>query len=371
MNKVVVTGIGMITPLGLGRERTWRSLLNGESGVSRDAQDPEIFTARVNLGDVPREMRLLSMAFLSAAEALFDSGIDISRYEPQKVGCTVSVSKPNLYSEKDIVGNFLQSNLGDQIKRIFKLSGPAQNLTAACATGVDSVIMGAEWIKNGIADVVIAGSAESPFHPLYVSGFKRMGVLSSKGVRPFDKKRDGFAIGEGSAVFVLENKKAATLRCAKIYGEISGYAMAEDAKDPTSFGKDGAIIAKAIQNALKSAKLKRVDYINAHGTATKHNDLTETRAIKKVFGKMAAKIPVSSTKAATGHLLGASGAIEIAFCLLAIRENAIPPTLNLNQPDKELDLDYVPGRSRLQAVNSAMSLSFGFGGQIGVIVLTR
>ena len=370
MKKVVVTGIGMVTPLGFGRERTWRSLLNGESAITPDKENPGILSARVPL-DIPKETRLLSMAFLATAESLFDSGIDLTLIAPEKVGCTVSVSKPNLYSQKDISGNFLQNNVGEQIQRIFKLSGPVQNLTAACATGVDSVIMGAEWIKNGVCDVVIAGAAESSFHPLYVSGFKKMGVLSKKGVRPFDKNRDGFAIGEGAAVFVLENKKSATLRCAKIYGEISGYTMAQDAKDTLSFGKDGTVIAKAIKDALKCAGLKKVSYINAHGTATLPNDLVETKAIKKVFGKTAYKIPVSSTKAATGHLLGASGAIETAFCLLAIRENAIPPTLNLKEPGKELDLDYVPGKARFQEVSSAISLSFGFGGQIGVIVLTR
>ena len=370
MKKVVVTGIGMVTPLGFGRERTWRALLNGESAITPDQENPGVLSARVPL-DIPKETRLLSLAFLSTAEALFDSGIDLSLIPPDRVGCTVSVSKPNLYSQKDISGNFLQNNVGEQIQRIFKLSGPVQNLTAACATGVDSVIMGAEWIKNGVADVVIAGAAESSFHPLYVSGFKKMGVLSKKGVRPFDKNRDGFAIGEGSAVFVLENKKSAMLRSAKIYAEIAGYTMAQDAKGTLEFGKDGGVIAKALKDALKCADLKKVDYINAHGTATIPNDLVETKALKKVFGKTVYKIPVSSTKAATGHLLGASGAIETAFCLLAIRENAIPPTLNLVDRDKQLDLDYVPGKARFQEVNSAASLSFGFGGQIGVIVLAR
>ncbi len=371
MKRVVVTGIGMVSALGFGRERTWRSLLNGESAVKPDEEFPGIFTARVNFTDIPKETRLLSLAFLATSEALYDSSIDLTHYSPERIGCTVSVSKPNLYSEKDIVGNFLQSHLGDQIKRIFKISGPGQNVTAACATGVDSIIMGAEWIKKGICDVVIAGAAESGFHPLYVSAFKKMGVLSKKGVKPFDKNRDGFAIGEGSAVFILEEKKSAVMRCAKIYGEISGYSMAVSSESSFSFNKDGKVIAKAIKDALKVSKLKKIDYINAHGTATLSNDLAETAAIKKVFGKRACDIPVSSTKAATGHLLGASGAIETGFCLLAIRENAIPPTLNLTKPDKKLDLNYVPGKAVFKEVNSAMSLSFGFGGQIGVIVVTR
>ncbi len=371
MIEVVVTGIGIVSPLGFGRERTWHALLNGHSAVAPDKEYPDILSARVPNLDIPNETRLLSFAFLSTAEALFDSGVDLSRIPPERVGCTVSTSKLNLYSENDIIGNFLQSNLGMQLKKIFGLGGPTQNISAACATGVNSVIMGAEWIKNGKCDVVIAGAAESSFHPLYVSGFKKMGVLSSNGVKPFDEKRDGFAMGEGAAVFVLENKKSAMLRCAKIYGKIAGFAMGEDVNSSVAFSEDGDSIIQAIENALKSSKLKKVDYINAHGTATQHNDLVETNAIKKVFGKDACKIPVSSTKAATGHLLGASGAIETAFCLLAIRENSVPPTLNLNEPDKKLGLDFVPNRSRFGEINSCMSLSFGLGGQIGVIVVTR
>ncbi|MCX5782251.1 MAG: beta-ketoacyl-[acyl-carrier-protein] synthase family protein [Elusimicrobia bacterium] len=371
MIEVVVTGIGIVSPLGFGRERTWHALLNGHSAVAPDKEYPGILSARVPYLDIPNETRLLSFAFLSTAEALFDSGVDLSQIPAERVGCTVSTSKLNLYSENDIIGNFLQSNLGMQLKKIFGLGGPTQNISAACATGVNSIIMGVEWIKNGKCDVVIAGAAESSFHPLYVSGFKKMGVLSSKGVKPFDKKRDGFAMGEGAAVFVLENKKSAMLRCAKIYGKIAGYAMAEDVNSSVAFSEDGDSIIQAIKNALKSSKLKKVDYINAHGTATQHNDLVETKAIKKVFGKIAYKILVSSTKAATGHLLGASGAIETAFCLLAIRENSVPPTLNLNEPDKKLDLNYVPNRSRFGEINSCMSLSFGLGGQIGVIVVTR
>jgi 3-oxoacyl-[acyl-carrier-protein] synthase II len=369
MNKVVVTGIGLVTPLGLGREKSWKALLDGKSAVSRDKEYEDILSARIINLPMPEEVRLVSLGFLAASEAIKDSFPET--YD--NIGCSISVSKPNLSFSKPGIIKFsdiyMQSTVGEQLYRIFKLHGPLRNISAACATGTNSVILGAEWIKHGICDMVIAGACESSFHPLYVAGFRQMGVLAKKAVRPFDKNREGFAMGEGAGVFVLERKDSAMLRGAKIYGEILGTAMANDATDIVSFDPSGNVISQSISLALKKANLRGIDYINAHGTATKLNDLIETRAIKTVFKDNFKDISVSSTKAATGHLLGASGAVELAFCLLSIRDKMVPPTLNLEKKEDGFDLDYVPKIAKSRLVTNAMSLSFGFGGQIGVIVV--
>lgn len=375
MNKVVVTGIGLVTPLGFGREQSWEALINSKSGIKSDLENKGLLLARLENFDVPDETRLLSMAFLAGAEAVNDTNLDFMYLDPQRIGCTISVSKPNLAqfnpqsaSHPDI---FSASTLGKQLYQVFKLRGPLQNIKAACSTGTNSIIIGAEWIKHGVCDIVFCGSAESSIHPLYQAGFKQMGVLASKQVCPFDKKREGFAIGEGAGIIILERKDYAILRGAKIYGEIAGYAMANDISGAVSFSSGGEVIAGAIRNALKQAGLESVDYLNAHGTATKLNDLVETRAIKKALGKKACLVSISSTKAATGHLLGASGAVEFAFSLLALRDRIAPPTLNLTEPDNECDLDYTPQVPKSKQIDTVMSLSFGFGGQIGVLVATR
>jgi 3-oxoacyl-[acyl-carrier-protein] synthase II len=285
------------------------------------------------------------------------------------------VSKPNLALLKTQCNFFSEAffpyELSRQLYKIFKLRGPVQNITAACATGTNSPILAAQWIRHGVCDLVLAGAVESSLHPLYFAGFDQMGVLARSVVCPFDKRRQGFALGEGAGIFVLERKDHALMRGARIYGEITGWAMANDASHAVAFGRSGSVIAEAIARALQRAGRDRVDYINAHGTATPLNDIIETRAIKKAFGARAGSISLSSTKAATGHLLGASGAVEFAFSLLALRDQIIPPTLNLCEPDSECDLDYTPQHVRMATVESVMSLSFGFGGQIGVIAATR
>jgi 3-oxoacyl-[acyl-carrier-protein] synthase II len=365
MNRVVVTGIGMATPLGTGRERNWANLLNGISAVSRDDRFGGVLTARVNGLDVPDQTRLLSLGFLAAAEALHDSGVMHSNYEPEEVGCTVSVSKPTL------PGLFSDTSLlGTQLRKVFMFKGPQQNIAAACATGADSIILGAEWIRNGVCDAVICGAAEASLQPLYVGAFDNMGVLARKTVTPFGVSREGFAMGEGAAVIVLESKKTAMLRGAEPYGELSGWAMANDASSELVFDSDGATIAQAVKKALGTAWINEMEYINAHGTATKSNDLAESRAIKKAFGAAASNISISSTKAATGHLLGAAGAVEAGFCLLAMRDKVAPATLNLFDPDPECGLDFTPLVPRRRVIKNSMSLSFGFGGQIGVLVFS-
>jgi len=217
----------------------------------------------------------------------------------------------------------------------------------------------------------LAGAVESSFHPLYVAGFERMGVLAKNAARPFDAEREGFAIGEGAGIMVLENKGHAMLRGARIYGEISGWGLSNDTCDEVSYDGFGKSVSLAVEKALEMSSLRKVDYIHAHGTGTRLNDPMETKAYKNVFGRSAKKISISSTKAATGHMLGASGAVGTAFALLSMRDNAVPPTLNLLNPDPECELDYTPNKTVDKDIHSGMSVSFGFGGQTAAVCVTK
>ena len=374
MNKAVVTGIGLVTPLGLGREKSWDGLLLAHSAVKPDPEFSGIISARIPGLDVPPETRMLSMLFLAAVEAFTDSGFNEQFTDYSRFGCTISSSKPNIQNSRvkiKLSEIFYQSTAGWQARNILHLRGPVLNVSAACATGAVSVITAARWIEEGVCDSVIAGAVESPFHPLYIAGFSQMGVLARNCSRPFDKDREGFAPGEGAGVIVLERKDIAVLRGARIYGEISGWGLSNDACDPVTFDGTGKSISIAVKKAVEMSGGSLPGYINAHGTGTKLNDVMETKAYKKVFGKKAGKISFSSTKAATGHMLGASGAVEIAFTLLAMRDSAVPPTLNLTNPDPECGLDYTPNKIVEKEIARAMSVSFGFGGQTAAVCVSK
>jgi len=374
MNNAVVTGIGLITPLGIGRDRSWNELLLSHSAVRKDNEFRNIISARAQGFDIPPETRMLSMAFLAGAEALADSGYTGHIPDPARFGCTLSSSKPNLLNSSGRIKFselFLQSSVGRQAARILRLGGPLLNVSAACATGAISVITAARWIESGVCDVVLAGAVECPIHPLYAAGFSRMGVLAENHASPFDLKREGFALGEGAGVLVVERKDHAVIRGARIYGEITGWGMSNDTCNAVTFDGSGESIALAVKKALVMAGGAAPDYVNAHGTGTRLNDVMETRAYKKIFGNKARNISFSSTKAATGHLLGASGAVELAFALLSMRDNAVPPTLNLTEPDPECGLDYTPLHTVDKKINSAMSVSFGFGGQTAAVCVKK
>jgi 3-oxoacyl-[acyl-carrier-protein] synthase II len=375
MNNIVITGIGLATPLGLGREKSWGQLLLSKSAVSPDLLNPDILTARIEGLNLAPETRMLSLAFLAAAEALSDSGLNPQLSDYDKLGCTLSSSKPNLLNS---AGNkiifseiFLQSTVGMQLARVLKLGGRVINVSAACATGAVSIIEAARLIESGECDAVIAGAVEASFHPLYVAGFSQMGVLAKNIACPFDRKREGFALAEGSGALVLERKDIAVLRGAKIYGELSGWGMSCDTQNTVNFDPSGKNIALAVKKALSMSGTGSVGYINAHGTGTSLNDVMETRAYREAFGDRVFDIPVSSTKAATGHLLGASGAVEAAFCLLALRDGALPPTLNLTDTDRDCGLSHIPHRPLERNIDSSMSVSYGFGGQIAALCFKK
>lgn len=375
MTPIVITGIGLISPMGCSREKTWTNVMAGHPVFSvRNAQDfPE------GLGDYVRTApfvnssgnpRIFPIALSAAHEAVQDSGLDLERMPPESLGCSVSVSKPIFHVGEDFpyqpdsVIQYLAEKLG--------LGGSSQNFVAACATGIHSILGASRWIGEGLCDVAIAGSCEASLQPFMISGFKNLGVLS-RHPRPFDLRRDGFIMAEGAGVLVLEKKSAALARGARIYAEIAGCSVGSDTSHPTRLREDGSSISGVIARALKEAALEpgQIDYVNLHGTGTAVNDPVETLAVKKVFNGSAARTSFSSTKASTGHLLGAAGSLEAALCCLALRDQFAPPTAGLEQPDPTCDLDYTPASGKKRPVSAALSLSFGFGGPIGAVIFKK
>lgn len=353
---IVVTGIGLVTPLGADRETSWKALLDGASGVDGGA-------ARCPAG-LLHGPRAVSAAVAAAAAALADAGAALD--DGDEWGCVVSSTKPIL------PGYLWPDRVPAAVARAFGVSGPVMNVASACATGAHSVMTGAEWIREGRCRYVLAGASESSLDPLYLAGFSQMGVLSESGrVRPFDRSRDGFIVGEGAAVFVLESEGGARERGARARGKLLGWDSGCDAHHATRFNSSGARMAGSLRRALARAGAapESLDYVNAHGTATPLNDALEASALRSVFGARSG-VSVSSTKGATGHLLGATGAVELAFSFLALRDGCAPPTLNLEEPECD-GIDFVPKSARSRRLSTAASLSFGFGGSLASVVIGK
>lgn len=355
----VVTGIGLVCPLGADRERGWSVVRDGgRATFSADG-------ARAPL-EANDQARTIQLALRAAHEAWADSGLQA--VDPDRVSCVVSSSKP-IFLSAGPLALAGPERVACEVAKRFGAQGVVMNVASACATGAHSLLTAADWVREGRADVVLAGAAESALHPLYLAGFQQMGVLSKQGiVRPFDRARDGFVVGEGAAVFVVEPLDQARDRGADLYGEILGGNFSSDAHHATRFNSQGRTMAACLRKALDQAGLSTddVDYVNAHGTATALNDSLETQALVSLFPVNPP--PVSSTKGATGHLLGATGAVEIAFCFLALRDKTIPPTLNLENPETDR-LDFVPHQGRPAEVDRVASLSFGFGGALSSVVV--
>ncbi len=376
---IVISGIGMITPLGSTREQTWSNLLAGCSGI--------VFTGHgleapiLGFSENGARSRTGDFALVAAQEALRHAEINSSLIETKKIGCAIGQSKPLLKSADSstlldpslIMSSFSGWSAEAVVQREFGFSGPAQNIVAACATGIAAIELASSWIRSGLCDLALAGASESSLHPLYRAGFSQMGVLSEGNspdcVRPFDANRNGFAMGEGAAILVLESKESARERGFPPLAVLRGARMKQNTSDAVRFDPQGEEIASLIRETIGSHR--EPDYINAHGTGTRYNDAVETKGIRLAFGAKAEKIPVSSTKAATGHLLGAAGAVEAAISILALRDGFIPPTLHLTTPDPDCDLDYVPHTARRQDLDSVLSLSFGFGGQMGAVLFGK
>ncbi|MBU2598479.1 MAG: beta-ketoacyl-ACP synthase II [Actinobacteria bacterium] len=409
--RVVITGMAAITPYGMDLKQIWNNLINGISAIdyitSFDTKnlkvkiagevkdfDPNDFMEKK---DVRRTARFAQMGLAAAKLAIEDAFLEknLSDIERDDVGVVVGSAVGGIDSTEDafkamykkgphwISPFFSSSSLINMasfhVARNFKFRGPNVTPVTACSTGTQAVGMAALMIANREADVIIAGGAESVINEFGIAGFVASGAFSSrnddpKGAsRPFDKDRDGFVVSEGAGILVLENYERAINRGAKIYSEIIGFGNSSDALHITSPDPEGIGAAKAVKIALKMAKIlpDEVDYINAHGTATRKNDPMETNAIKLVFKDYAYRVGISSTKSMLGHSFAATGAQEIIISSLAIRDNIIPPTINLNNPDPECDLDYTPNIARKRNIDVVVSNSFGFGGQNAAIVLKK
>ena len=408
--RVVVTGLGLVTPLGVGLEKNWQALVAGQSGIRKIDRFPNIdaFASRI-AGQVPdfraedfiepkeiKKMDLFIQYSVAAANmAMADSGLKIDPQEAENVGVIIGVGLCGIDTIEATERAYLDggprkispffipkviSNLAPgQIAIRHGAKGVNWTPTSACASGTHAIGEAFHLIQRGLQDAVIAGGAESAITPLGVGGFSAMKALSTRNdepqraSRPFDRERDGFIIAEGSGVLILEERDRAVKRGAKIYAEVLGYAANGDAYHMTAPAPEGEGAARCMRLSLKDAGItpSEVDYINAHGTSTEYNDTNETQAIKKVFGEQAFKLAVSSTKSMTGHLLGAAGAVEGIFSVLALRHGIIPPTINYENPDPDCDLDYVPNQARKADIRVALSNSFGFGGTNACVIFRR
>ncbi|MEQ9618717.1 MAG: beta-ketoacyl-ACP synthase II [Deltaproteobacteria bacterium] len=408
MNKrVAVTGIGLVTPLGIGNKETWDAICEGRGGVHRTTKfDPSEhktqFAAEINdfnpeLFMNPKEARktdtFIQYAVASAKLALQDAGLEITDELSPLTGAIVGsgiggmetyVNTVLTMEEKGpgrlspfFITNIINNMAAGYISIFFNAKGPNCCTTTACAASAHAVGYAAQAIQKGDALIMFAGGSEAPVIPLTFAGFNAMRALSTRNdeperaSRPFDRERDGFIIGEGSGMLILEEMEFAKKRGARIYAELAGYGMSGDASHITAPSLDGP--ERCMKAALNAGGINpdEIDYINAHGTSTPLNDANETNAIKEVFKDRAYKIPVSSTKSMTGHLLGAAGGVEAAFTVKALDEGVLPPTINYDNPDPECDLDYVPNEARKESIKTALSNSFGFGGTNASLIFRK
>ncbi|MFQ5585673.1 MAG: beta-ketoacyl-[acyl-carrier-protein] synthase family protein [Thermodesulfobacteriota bacterium] len=381
---VAVTGIGVVTPLegGSGIDDFWDALIEGVNAVSPvELFDVSGYSTGVaaeikEFRNLAGEGRWFSFLKTSFDMALNNACLDPEDIDKRRAGIIVGTVLGEIHRGeacwRDGGGEppykYHLFSGAERLAEEHGFKGPVTTISTACASGTDAIGMASRSILDGAADVMIAGGGDV-LSEFAFSGFNCLGAMTGSAVRPFDADRDGLALGEGAAFLVLEEMERALERSANIYGEVSGYAACSDAVHMTAPDREGEGLARAIRDSLRDAGRDHIDYINAHGTGTLYNDLMETRAIKRVFGKQAYKIPVSSVKSMLGHSFGAAGAIEAAVCLLAMRGAVIPPTANLRNQDPECDLDYVPGEKRPGGLCSAMSLSAGFGGQNAALVL--
>jgi len=407
--RVVVTGLGLLTSVGNNVEDTWSSLLAGKSGIARiEHFDVSSYTTHfagcVKNFDVSEYMPLkearrmdvfLQYGMAAGMQAVLESGIHEAGYDPTRIGVnigsgiggitniedvvrTIDSSGPRRISPFFVPGSIINMISGN-LSIMYNFQGPNLAVSTACSTGTHSIGLAARLIAYGDADAMIAGGAEMATSPVGIGGFGAARALSTrnddpeKASRPWDRDRDGFALGDGSGVIVLEEYEAAKKRGAPIYAELVGFGLGGDAYHITSPTEDGSGAANCMQNALNDAGLDAdaVGYINAHGTSTPAGDLAETQAIHRVYGAGAKDVCVSSTKSMIGHLLGAAGAVEAVFSILSLRDQVAPPTINLDNPGEGCDLDYVPNTARDIKVDTVMSNSFGFGGTNGTLIFSR
>jgi 3-oxoacyl-[acyl-carrier-protein] synthase II len=407
--RVVVTGIGAITPVGIGKEEFWQSLLAGKSGIGPITRfDASEYTTRIagevkdfepakyiDKKEAKRMDRCTQFAVAAARMAFEDSGMDLDKEDRTRIGVVVGTGIGGIDTLHDqyrtlfdkgpgrispfFVPMMIANMAAGQTSITFGLQGPSTCVVTACATGTNSIGDAFKIIQRGDADVMVAGGTEACISPAAVAGFCAMKAMSTrndepqKASRPFEKERDGFVMGEGAGIVILESLEHALARGAHIYAELAGYGFNADAYHITAPAPEGVQAAKCMEMAIKDAGLlpSDVSYINAHGTSTPLNDKNESLAIKSLFGDHAYKLAVSSIKSMTGHLLGAAGGIEAIASVLSVENDIVPPTINYEVPDSDLDLDYVPNVARKHVVNVAISNSFGFGGHNATILVKK
>jgi len=407
--KVVITGLGIVAPVGVGVSEAWSNILAGKSGITRITRfDPTPFSSQI-AGEVKgfevskylaaKEARrfdtFIHYGLAASMEAIRDAGLDLERLNRERIGACIGsgigglplieetrdavlAGGPRKISPFFVPGSIINMIAG-QLSIMYGLQGPNLAIVTACTTANHCIGEAGRLIEYGDADVMVAGGAEATISPLGLGGFCAARALSGRNndpegaSRPWDKDRDGFVLGEGSGILVLEEYEHAKARGAKIYCELAGYGMSADAHHITAPCEDGAGAVRCMSNALRNAGLPTdaIDYINAHGTSTPLGDVAETVAVKRCFGDHAGKLAVSSTKSMTGHLLGAAGGIEAVFSALALRDQVAPPTINLTNRDPECDLDYVPNSARELKIQAVLSNSFGFGGTNATLVFRK
>lgn len=407
--RVVVTGIGAITPIGLDLNQTWQNAINGVSGIGSITQfDPINYDVKI-AGEVKgfeidkfipkkeqKKMGRFIHLFLATTQMAFeDCGLVIDEKIAHRCGTIVGVGMGGLPEIEDqhkvlldrgpgrvtpfFIPMVISNMAPGHVSILHKVKGPNFTITSACASGAHALGEAVSYIRNGFCDVMITGGTESVVCPTAIGGFSAMKALSTRNEqpqmasRPFDKGRDGFVLSEGSCTIILEDYEFALKRGATIYAEVSGYGVSSDANHMTAPSTDGEGAAYAMQMAIMDASITadKIDYINAHGTSTPAGDIAETKAIKRVFGEASKKVWISSTKSMTGHTLGAAGAIESAFCLMSLKTGIVPPTINLENPSEECDLDYVPAVAREKNIRYALNNSFGFGGTNATLLFSK
>lgn len=407
--RVVITGLGCVTPVGTGKDDFWVNIKSGVSGIDKItrfdytnyqtqiAGEVKDFTPEdyISKKELKKMDRFTQFAMVASKLAVADSELDLDSVDKNRMGTvigtgiggveTIEAQHKNLLEKgnRRVSPFFIPMMIGNmaagQVAIEFGAKGPSTNICTACASGTNSVGDAFKIIQRGDADIMIAGGTEATVTEFAVAGFCNMKAMSTnndnpkKASRPFDKDRDGFVMGEGCGILILEELESAIKRNAKIYAEVVGYGMTSDAYHITTPAENGEGAARSMQVAINDAGINpnQIDYINAHGTSTYYNDLYETMAIKSVFGEDAKNVSISSTKSMTGHLLGASGAIEAIVCALAIKENFVPPTINLENTGEEMDLDYTPNKGKERTINYALSNSLGFGGHNATLVFKK
>jgi len=409
MERIVITGMGTVNPLGLNVEETWRHAVNGISGVAPitlfDASNLQVRIAcevknfnpekYMDPKEARRRDRFEQLATAAAAEAIASAGLEVREANAARIGVIVSsaigglkaIADAVIINEKEgprrvspfLIPMLMANGAAGLIAIDHGIKGPCLSVASACASGADGIGIAFLMLRLGMIDAALAGASESTVTSVGIAAFDRVGAMSRRNEdyattpAPFDKNRDGLVMGEGAAILVLETERHARARGANILAELAGYGATADAYHVTAPHENGEGGAAAIRLALECARANpdEVGYINAHGTATPLNDVSETRAIKAAFGELAYRIPVSSTKSMTGHMMGATGALEALFCVQAVREGVLPPTIHYQTPDPECDLDYIPNQAREKKIDLAISNAFGFGGHNAVLVVRK